>query len=167
MDGAQISLQPYTLERCRAFWRGYVADPAMWEDDYLYDREKVDAYHQSKTSDPRRRLFAICHEDTVVGEIQLKRIDRSRGCATLSIHLANDMYKNRGWGTEAIRLLTEYAFGELDLQTVYADCVHRNVRSRHVLEKLGFAFLKEDALLRYYCLTREPQPAGPVGCPDG
>ena len=159
LEGRLIALRPYTLERCHAFWRGYVADPAMWAEEYAYDREKVDVYYQSKTSDPSRRLFAICHEDTVVGEIQLKRIDFSRGCATLSVHLANDSCKNRGWGSEAIRLLVDYAFGELNLKTVYADCVHRNARSSHVLENTGFAFLYEDfpaALLRADAGNRRP-----------
>jgi RimJ/RimL family protein N-acetyltransferase len=156
LQGKLVALMPYTPERCHTFWRKYVADPAMWAEEYVYDRDKVSAYYRSKTSDPRRRFFAVCHEDTVVGEIQLKKIDFGQGCATLSIHLANDAYKNRGWGSEAIRLLTDYAFQELGLETVYADCVLRNARSRHVLEKTGFEFLCEDTLLRYYRLTRKP-----------
>ncbi len=45
-------------------------------------------------------------------------------------------------------------FESLGLSAVYADCLHRNVRSRHVLEKVGFAFLREDGLLLYFILRR-------------
>lgn len=32
-----LALQPYTLERCYAFWKEYVADPDMMDSSYTYD----------------------------------------------------------------------------------------------------------------------------------
>lgn len=154
LQGDLIALQPYTLERCHEFWKEYVPDPDMWEQGYAYDYEGINRYYQSKVKGKGRRFFAVCHNEKTVGEIQLKYIDPEQGCATLSIHFSNDEYKNRGWGTEAVRLLVNYAFEELGLHTIYADCVHRNKRSRHVLEKNGFAYLREDEALRYYVLKR-------------
>lgn len=55
----------------------------------------------------------------------------------MSIHSANDQYKNRGLGIEAERLIVDYAFNELGLYTLYADCVPRNLRSRHSPEKIN------------------------------
>ena len=40
------------------------------------------------------------------------------------------------------------------MQTVYADAVCRNVRSQHVLEKVGFRFVREDGAFRYYECTK-------------
>lgn len=88
-----------------------------------------------------------------MGEIQLKRINIVKGSATLSIHMANNEYKNQGWGTEAIRLLLEYALHCMQLNAVHADCVHRNQRSQHVLEKMGFVYAYQDDILRYYTLN--------------
>lgn len=34
------------------------------------------------------------------------------------------------------------------------DCVHRNTRSQHVLEKNSFVFSHEDELLQYYSLSK-------------
>jgi len=154
LHGKLISLMPYTPERCHAFWREYVSDPDMWDIAFAYNPGWVDRYYQSRAAEADRRMFAICRLGKTVGEIQLKHIDFGKGCATMSIHLANDACKNRGWGSEAERLITEYAFSVLGLTAVYADCVHRNTRSQHVLEKTGFVFTHADDKLRYYVLKR-------------
>ena len=152
LRGKLIALYPYTRELCHAFWRDYVADFDMLDKEYVYNESEVDRLYEKWSADESRRLFAICLGGKVIGEIQLKRIDFEKGCATLSVHLANDAFKNRGYGTEAERLLIAYAFQKLGLNTLYADCVHRNKRSAHVLEKVGFTFSHEDNALRYYVL---------------
>jgi len=150
-----INLLTYTIERCHEFWKDYVSDFDMWDKSYIYDKEWVDQYYKSKVMDESRRFFAICHNEKTVGEIQLKYLDFKQNSGTMSIHFANDNYKNHGWGTEAERLMVNYAFKELGLCTIYADCVHRNIRSQHVLEKIGFVYSHEDAVLRYYVLKDE------------
>lgn len=150
LKGEKIVLAPYTIERCHAFFKDYVADPAMTYDAYTYDKEKVDRYYQNKVLDTSRIFFAICHNDETVGEIQIKRIDKEKLCGTLSIHLVNDAFKGKGYGTEALQLLIDYAINTLGLKTIYADAVHRNHRSKHILEKLGFEYLYDDDVLSYY-----------------
>jgi RimJ/RimL family protein N-acetyltransferase len=154
LQGKLITLYPYTHERCHEFWKEYVSDPDMWEQSYTYDQDAISRYYQSKVMDESRRFFAICHNEKTVGEAQLKYIDLEKGCGTLGIHFSNNNYKNRGWGTEAVGLLVDYAFEQMGLHTVYADSVHRNKRSQHVLEKNGFIYSHEDEVLRYYILKR-------------
>ncbi len=148
--GEKIVLKPYTLERCHEFYKDYISDPAMTYDNYIYDKDEVDTYFQNKVLDTKRRFFAICYDNKVIGEIQLKRIDFERLCGTLSIHLVNDTVKGKGFGTEAEELLIEYAIKELGLHTIYADAIHRNNRSKHILEKLGFEHIYDDEALAYY-----------------
>jgi RimJ/RimL family protein N-acetyltransferase len=145
-----INLKPYMQESCHEFFMAYVADPAMTYDAYAYEKDKVNTYYQTKVLDPTRRFFAVCYGGKVIGEIQIKRIDFERRCGTLSIALTNDTVKGRGFGTQAIRLILRYAIHELGLQTLYADAVYRNGRSRHVLEKAGFRHLYDDENLAYY-----------------
>lgn len=154
LKGKSISLETYTNERCHEFWGKYVSDYDMWEVDYVYNKEKVDKYYETKVNDKSRRFFAICHNGKTVGEVQLKHIDVEQKCGTLSIHFSSDIYKNRGWGTEAEQLIIKYAFEELGLNTIYADVVHRNTRSQHVLEKNGFLHIYDDEVLRYYELKK-------------
>lgn len=150
LKGEKIILVPYTIERCHEFFKDYVADPAMTYDAYIYDKEKVDRYFQNKVLDASRLFFAICHNGKTIGEIQIKRIDTEIQCGTLSVLLVNDSFKGKGYGTEAERLLINHAMNTLGLKTIYADAVHRNDRSKHILEKLGFKHLYDDEDLAYY-----------------
>ena len=153
--GENISLLPYTMERCHEFWKDYVVDYSMWDKEYIYDENWVNKYFNLKVLDKTRSFFAICINDKVIGEIQLKNINNEKSVATLSIHLSNDNHKNRGFGTEAIKLMIDYAFEHLKLNTLYADAVLRNKRSQHVLEKLGFVEIHVDKILRYYELKKQ------------
>lgn len=150
LKGEKIILVPYTIERCHEFYKEYVADPAMTYETYTYDVEEVNRYFQNKVLAPNRLFFAICHNDKTVGEIQIKQIDMEKLCGTLGVHLINDSFKGKGYGTEAQRLLIDYAINTLGLKTIYADAIHRNHRSKHVLEKLGFEHLYNDDAFAYY-----------------
>lgn len=85
----------------------------------------------------------------------LRHISAEAKECELSIHLQNDSVKGRGYGTQAERLAVAYAFDRLGMERVLADAVVKNTRSRHILEKLGFRFLREEDGFRYYCLDRE------------
>lgn len=151
-----FEMKRFTLEMCHDFWRRYVADPDMMDQDYEYDPAWVDSYYREKVCSDTRRVFAVCVDGDVAGEVMLKHIDPQKGCATLSIHFADDSYKNRGYGTAAERYMVEYGFRELGLHTICADCVHRNARSQRVLEKVGFQFIRADDTFRYYMIQQEP-----------
>jgi RimJ/RimL family protein N-acetyltransferase len=92
-------------------------------------------------------------EENVVGEIIIKNIEEHKR-ATMSISLKSPKYKNQGIGTAAERLAVEYVFCELDIPTLFADTLLTNTRSQHVLEKVGFTFVREDAQFRYYRIDR-------------
>ena len=92
LKGEKIILIPYTIERCHAFLKEYIADPAMTYETYTYDKEKVNRYFQNIVLDSSRLFFAICHNDKIVGEIQIKQIDLEKLCGTLSVHLINDSF---------------------------------------------------------------------------
>ena len=154
MQGQLISLEEYTLERCHEFWREYISDYDMWDKEYIYDKKAVDEYYNTKVKDKTRRYFAIGHKGNTVGEIQLKYIDLEHKHGTMSIHFSRNEYKGHGFGTEAEEMIIKYGFEELGLNTIYADTVHRNTRSQHVLEKHGFVYTHEDDILRYYKLER-------------
>ena len=97
-----------------------------------------------------RVIFAVMLDDTPIGELQLKAIDRDKKECTLGIHLQNDRVKGMGYGTEAERLAIKYAFEKLGMVAVNADTVATNTRSQHVLEKVGFVFCKEENGFKFY-----------------
>ena len=147
-----------TRELCHELFRDWENDPDICMDmvlfkAYQYDETAVNRYFDAK-QDPSRVLLAVMKDNAPIGEIQLKQIDRERRECTLSIHMQNDVYKGRGYGTCAEQLALQYAFEVLDMAAVNADVIAKNTRSQHVLEKVGFRFLKEENGFRYYRCER-------------
>ena len=103
--------------------------------------------------------MAVMLQDKPTEEIVLKNIDRDRKCCTVGITMVYDSYKGNGYGTEAERMALQYAFNELGVETVYADSLRRNLRSQHVLEKVGFAETgQDDAFIYYKCRKESRKP---------
>ena len=121
IKGTLISLEIYTRERCHKMYTDYKSDPMMTEDEYIYDENKVDKYYDLKVKDETRRFFAIVKNERVIGEIQLKYINFEEKFATLSVILMNDSVKNKGYGTEAEKLVLEYA----KKQIKFRNCICR------------------------------------------
>ena len=129
------------------FYRAFSYAPsAMPENDnscYIYDAATVDAYFEKHMIQGKIH-FAIMLGDTVIGDVYLKNVNSIDRFCTIAIHMANDTYKGHGYGTQAEKLILEYAFQELDMNIVYADTLVKNARSRHVLEKVGFTEICRD-----------------------
>ena len=45
------------------------------------------------------------------------------------------------------------------IPVLYADTILTNKRSQHVLEKIGFEFIKQEGDFRYYCISRRTDNA--------
>ena len=153
-----VSLVPMTREMCHSFYKNFRNDPAIFIDmskfaEYVYTPEKVDRYFDENNIESRR-LFAIMVDGKIVGECKLKYIDFDKRECSAGIHLLDDSVKEKGYGTEAERLLLRYAFEELDLIAVNADAVLKNTRSQHVMGKVGFQYVREDETFKYYRCER-------------
>ncbi len=150
----EIALCIMTRELCHELYKGWENDPAIYMDmdqfaPYQYDETAVNRYFDSR-QDPSRVLFAIMKDGKPIGELQLKRINYEDRECTLSIHMQNDGVKGHGYGTCAERLALRYAFDVLGMAVVNADTVVKNTRSQHVLEKVGFQYIRETDGFKYY-----------------
>lgn len=152
-----VYLLPMTPEMYHEYFKEYQNDLDLYIDKsayvpYTYDEEKVNRYIQRQI-DLNRIVLAIMHNDEIVGEIVLKNIVEHQ-CATLGLAMKNVQYKDKGFGTKAEQLVIQYVFNELDIPVLYADSILSNTRSQHVLEKVGFTFIKEEGNFRYYQIER-------------
>lgn len=77
-------------------------------------------------------------EDRVVGEIGLGMARHNRGEAFVGIGLGDRDDWNKGFGTDAMRVLLRYAFLELDLYRVSLSVFEYNPRAMRSYEKAGF-----------------------------
>ena len=162
-DGEQmnqkIHLQPMDRMLLHEYYKGFVMDADIFMDmgnfrEYTYAPERVDAYFDKLQSQKDRLDFLIMNDEKPIGEIALKHIDETTRQCELSIHLQNDSVKNKGYGTQAERLILEYAFQTLGMKTVIADSVLKNKRSQHTLEKVGFQETGRDDTFVYYIISQ-------------
>jgi len=80
-----------------------------------------------------------------LGTVVLSDIDQKNGTAQIHIKLGVENCRGKGFGTEAVNTITEYAFSEMRLNCIYAEVLEYNTASQKLFEKCGF---QRDGLLR-------------------
>jgi len=93
------------------------------------DSEAQRAPNQSSRQRPR--------DAEIVGTIGLHDLEQRAGHCEVGIWLAPEFH-GRGYGTEASRLVTDFAFRELRMHRVMARVLATNPASARIWEKLGF-----------------------------
>jgi RimJ/RimL family protein N-acetyltransferase len=90
--------------------------------------------------DEPRRIFQLAitlpERDQVIGNCGVRRKPNTEMDAEIGYELNPD-YWGRGYATEAARALVAFAFGELGLHRLSAQCIADNAASIKVLRKLG------------------------------
>jgi len=153
-----IRLCNMTKDLARRYFSHFEMDPMLFTDDsqfrpYVYSQGESDARVERYAQLGRVYLVVMLNEEPI-GEVVLKNIVPEQKHCTLGISLVSDFYKNRGYGTKAEILALEYAFDQMGMGTVFADSIHRNTRSQHVLEKVGFREIAQDDTFVYYRCDR-------------
>ncbi len=77
-------------------------------------------------------------DDTLIGNIGLEDINYKNGTGTLGIFLGEEESRGKGYGSEAIKLLTNFAFQELHLHNINLDVHDDNERAIKTYQKCGF-----------------------------
>jgi RimJ/RimL family protein N-acetyltransferase len=109
-------------------------------------------YVEAMNASPNSLLMGLFYKvpEEHIGNIKLGSIDPHHHRADVGIIIGRAEYWGRGLATEAIRALTEYAFGTLGLHRVSAGCYETNRASIRAFQKAGF---HEDARLEGYRLS--------------
>ncbi len=105
--------------------------------------------------------------------LELDSILWNQGCGWIAIGFGNREHWGKGYGGEALRLLLDYAFGELNLHRVQLTVFAYNERAIALYEKLGFVregvyreFLLRDGvrydMYLYGLLRREWETSAPT-----
>jgi RimJ/RimL family protein N-acetyltransferase len=85
--------------------------------------------------------FSICPLGSAepIGGCGLRDVDRRNGSAEVSIFIADRQRWGKGFGTDAMRALLDFAFGELRLERIWLRVFDYNPRAIRSYEKAGFA----------------------------
>ncbi|MGR6317760.1 GNAT family protein [Micromonospora soli] len=143
LTGDQVLLRPFVDDDATAF-AAILSDPEVGRltgsppDDVL-DAGRLRAWYGSRNSQTDRLDLAVVDRETgaCVGEVVLNEWDRhNAGCNFRT--LIGPAGRDRGLGTEAVRLIVGYGFGQLGLHRISLEVFAFNPRARRVYEKIGF-----------------------------
>jgi RimJ/RimL family protein N-acetyltransferase len=103
-------------------------------------RSSVEKLFEDREKSPKDDSFAIHREgkEEPIGVIGLTNIDEANASAELSIIVGAPEDRDRGFGTEAIRIILRYAFEDLGLDRVGLSVFEFNEPAISAYEKLGF-----------------------------
>lgn len=139
LDGDRIELRTVEEEDIE-FLQETLNDPAVRH--FLGSRTPINAeqerewFEESASSDDNTNLL-ICRNGEPMGTVGLHPDDSTGVSTELGIFLAEQFW-GEGYGTEASRLATDYAFRERRHHRVMARVFDGNDASRRIWEKLGF-----------------------------
>lgn len=154
LEGSQIYLRPITVEDTDIVlkWRN---DPQVVK-NFIYRKpisreEHLDWIH-NKVEKGLVIQFIVCDKenDKPLGSIYLQNFDEESHRAEWGIFLGEPEVRGRGIGTEAGKILMQYAFHELKLHKVMGRVLAYNQASIRVHEKMGGiheAYLKDELYL--------------------
>ena len=85
-------------------------------------------------------FFVICRlgDGRPIGSLGLFALDETNGSAGVGIALGEKQLWGQGLGTDALRALLDFGFGELRLERIWLDVYDFNDRGRRSYEKCGF-----------------------------
>jgi RimJ/RimL family protein N-acetyltransferase len=84
--------------------------------------------------------FVIClvGDGRPIGAADLRDLDLENGAAAFGISIGEKGEWNKGYGTDALRAICDFGFGQLRLERIWLDVYEPNARARRSYEKAGF-----------------------------
>ena len=100
--------------------------------------ESEKAWLEKATSEKYNFAIVNKENDTLLGNISLMKIHEVNRTAELGIFIGDENYLSRGYGSEAIMLLLDYAFKYINLNNIMLKVFDYNKRAIRAYEKCGF-----------------------------
>lgn len=115
-----------------------------------YTLDDIRSYVAEIKKDPNNIFYAIILKGNGehIGNIKLGPINRYHGIGDIGLIIGDKSCWGKGYATEAIKLLKDYAFNELNLHKLTAGCYANNVSSARAFLRVGFV---EEARLGSHC----------------
>jgi RimJ/RimL family protein N-acetyltransferase len=84
--------------------------------------------------------FVICllADDRPIGTAGLHQVNYEDGHATFGISIGEKAEWSKGYGTDALRTICDFGFGQLRLERIELDVYEPNTRAQRSYEKAGF-----------------------------
>lgn len=147
IKGKMVLLRAIELEDAEIL-RGMINDSSMekmmWGHSFPVSKYQQNEWIHNLSNDQSAFRAMIEVDGKTIGTIILSNIDMKNGNAEVHIKLAKKGERGKGYGSDAVLALLEYAFNELRLHCVYCRIKADNEISKKMVEKCGF--IKEGCL---------------------
>lgn len=142
LQGEKVYLRPIGAEDMELYFRMlFQAETRkLTGTQKSFTLRQIEQYIEGKDTDSSSvlLLIALQKNDVVIGDIQLLEINWINRSCYIRIAIDNQSYQGKGFGTEAMGLILDYAFGILHLHRIELNVFAYNERAIHVYERLGF-----------------------------
>ncbi|OIK09292.1 alanine acetyltransferase [Bacillus sp. MUM 116] len=101
-------------------------------------RERIRRFEEDQLSDQAYNFGIFKDDGTLIGTINLFQVVRGSLQSAFIGYFLDKIHNGKGYTTEAVKLLVDYAFNELKLHRIEAGVMPHNIGSIRVLEKAGF-----------------------------
>lgn len=158
LAGERVSLRLVTLDDCNERYVGWLADPDVnrWlETRYAVQTlEMIRSFVAGMLESPHSYLFAIVENASKehIGNAKIGPVVPRHLFADVSYFIGERHAWGKGYGTEAVRLVTRFGFERLGLNRCQAGIYESNASSGRLLEKAGYT---REGLLRKQLWTGE------------
>lgn len=104
--------------------------------------ESVIDFVKSNYDDPYNHLFAIMllDGDSHIGNIKVGPVNRHHRFAEVGLMIGEKSCWGKGYGSQAIKMASEYAFRELGLHKLIAGIYENNIASIKAFERAGYSY---------------------------
>ena len=148
IKGKHVELRAIELEDAEMLQRmmnDSEIEGMMWGYSFPVSRHGQVDWIQKQSNDKSTFRAIIDVSGLGIGTIILSDIDMKNGNAEIHIKLADANMRGKGYGTDAVRALTNFALNELRLNCVYCRVHADNIASQKMFLKCGF---KQEGVLR-------------------
>ncbi|MEX0799996.1 MAG: GNAT family protein [Dehalococcoidia bacterium] len=122
------------------WWAGVASARTL--EEFLADWEP---YYFDGSRPGLGRSFAIEADGKLIGMIATNRVEVHDRQTEIDIVIGEPGYRDRGYGTDALRATLRFLFDTVGLHRVWLATYEHNARARRAYEKAGF---REEGLLR-------------------
>ena len=144
IDGKKVFLREVRQSDVKQYYYQWMNDPEI--NQYLETRfvpqslDNIVRFVESKDGDQNEIFLAICWKENEqhIGNIKLGPINWVHRFGEISLFVGDKNYWGKNIATEAIQLMTDYAFNTLNLHRVSAGCYSNNKGSAKAFQKAGF-----------------------------
>lgn len=141
MIGENIYLSPMSIEDCEKFteWlNDFDTTDYIGRSCFNTTLESENEFLEKNSNGQMKFMIVRLEDDVAIGTISLDFICNINRRATLGIFIGDKSGRNKGYGTQAIRLMLDYGFNYLNLNNIKLDVLEFNQRALACYKKCGF-----------------------------